>query len=220
MFSISSPIVPAIIPKDESELKSLASEMYFAPEIHVDVVDGKFVESISWPFEPSGNPASLYTDLAQFSLEVDLMVEEPLKAASKWLEAGADMLVFHIETISVSELSTFRDVTNVSIGISCLNDTPLEDLEPYLPLADYVQLMGIAKIGSQGQTFDERLFARMEAVRKLAPSLPQSIDGSMNKETIVKVRRAGADRLIVGSGIMAAEDKEVAYKDLTKLAEV
>jgi len=218
MFSISSPIVPAIIPQDEAELKTLASELYFAPEIHVDVVDGKFVESISWPFKPEGNPSVLYTDLAQFSLEVDLMVAEPLKAASKWLEAGADMLVFHVETISPTELATFRDVTNVSIGISALNDTPLEKLQDYLPLVDYVQLMGIAKIGSQGQPFDESLFARMEAVRKLAPNLPQSIDGSMNRETIVKVREAGADRLIVGSAVMTAADKEAAYEELSKLA--
>ncbi len=220
MFNISSPIVPAIIPTSAESLRQEVSGLYFAPELHIDVTDGEFVKNFSWPYQPVGTPSEVYTDLAQFSLEVDLMTKKPFEAAAKWLEAGVDMLVFHVETTNLAELTTFREVTNVSIGVAALNDTDFSVLKPYLALADYVQIMGIATIGAQGAKFDERVFTRMKQVREAFSELPQSIDGSMNLETIPQVMAAGADRLIVGSALMGLpEDKrEAAYLELTKLA--
>lgn len=211
------PIVPALIPKSAEQIKTVLPSLNFSPEIHIDVVDGKFVPFTSWPYEPTGMPKSVKSTTDCFTLEVDLMVENPLEAADAWLEAGADMLVFHVETIDLSAFKRFVESTKISIGISALNDTPLEVFIPYIEIADYIQLMGIAKIGAQGQPFDERVLERITELKRLFPKHPITIDGSVNKNTIAKIAKGGADRFICGSAIVAAPEPHLAYNELQAL---
>lgn len=212
------PIVPAIIPKTKDEVVRAANELAFSNEFHLDVVDGVFVPFVSWPYQPTGEAKEVgpYTD--SYTLEVDLMVASPVPAARVWREAGADMLVFHVETISLEDFMYATALENCSYGISALNGTDYSVLKPYLQYADYVQIMGIAEIGAQGQGFDERVFLRIKEVRKDFPYMPITVDGSVNKETIKRLVEAGVDRLICGSAITKAEDKEKAYRELLALA--
>ena len=145
------------------------------------------------------------------------MVASPLQSAESWIEAGADMLVFHVETISLPDFKQFIKSAPASIGISALNDTPLEILLPYAELADGIQLMGIAKIGAQGQSFDQRVFERIKLIKQHFPKKPITIDGSINKTTIKQVADAGADRLIAGSAIVLAENPHDAHLELSKI---
>lgn len=212
------PVVPALIPKTVDEILAVLPTLVFSPEIHVDVVDGIFVPFTSWPYGPKGSPMEVKSVTDSYTLEVDLMVDKPLPAAEEWIRAGADMLVFHTETITSEQFKNFASSTKVSVGISAINDNSLEVMRPYLEVADYVQLMGIAKIGSQGQPFDERVIERIESIKSEYPNLPITIDGSVNKETIAKLVAAGADRFICGSAIVKAESPFMAYQELTKLA--
>lgn len=59
---------------------------------------------ISWPYKEGGEPIEVHKTTDRFTLEVDLMVQNPLMAADSWLTAGADMLVFHTETIGFGSL--------------------------------------------------------------------------------------------------------------------
>lgn len=211
------PIVPAVIPKSLDQIKTQLPHLIFSQEIHVDVVDGKFVPFISWPYEPNGVPKEISSLTDSFTLEVDLMVEDPITAAEAWIEAGADMLVFHVETINLKSFTEFVKTSPVSVGISSLNDTPLDTLFSYLNVADYVQLMGIEKIGVQGQSFDNRVFERIKIVKKSFPNHPIVIDGSVNKETILSLKQAGVNRLIVGSAIASAKNPYESYKELMSL---
>lgn len=207
------PIVPAIIPTTAEDLRASLPNFYFSPEIHIDVVDGKFVPFTSWPYQPSGQPLEVKGATDSFTLEVDLMVGEPLEAALDWIEAGADMLVFHVEAINLADFTTFVQQTDVSVSISALNDTPLETLLTYANVADAVQLMGIAKIGTQGQGFDNRVLERIKQVKEKFPHLPITVDGSVNEVTIKSLAEAGADRFICGSAIVkSANPKEVQAK--------
>lgn len=217
MQTISSLIIPAVIPTSRAELIALAQELSFAAEIHVDMVDGDFVPSVSWPYEPVGQPVTVKEYLDTYSLEVDLMVADPVSAAAAWLEAGADMLVFHTETIPLEAFKRFRASCSVTLGISSLNDTPIETLLEYAEHADYVQVMGIATIGSQGQSFDERVLERIKVLREAYPQLPISIDGSVNLDTLPRLAALKLSRYIVGSGIVKAEDKAAAHAALTAL---
>lgn len=211
------PIVPAIIPKSTKQIINLLPELSFSPEIHIDVVDGKFVRSVSWPYDPVGYPDEIkaYTD--SFTLEVDLMVDNPLIAADSWLAAGADMLVFHVETIELPAFKRFTESAKISVGISASNDTPLSTLESYTVFADYVQLMGIAEIGVQGQMFDERVLERIISLKKKFPKLSITVDGSVNEKTITRLHAAGADRFICGSAIVASPVPHLAHTKLQKL---
>lgn len=211
------PIVPALIPQSEAEAKEILQSLRFSPEVHLDVVDGKFTPSVSWPYEPAGSPLSIKSITDQFSLEVDLMVEDPLNAAVEWITAGADMLVFHTETITLENFKNFAAFTHVSVGISCHGDTTTETLLEYAAFADYIQLMGIHEIGAQGQPFDTAVFEKIAAVKAAFPEKSITIDGSVNEHTIVKLRQAGADRFIVGSAITLQPDPAAAHKTLSLL---
>lgn len=211
------PIVPAIIPTSEADLIRQLQRLPFTSEIHVDVVDGVFTARASWPYEPAGDPVSVKPHTDAFTLEVDLMVSNPLSAAVDWITAGADMLVFHCETLSLDNFKNFAEYTHVSIGVACHGDTPLDTLLEYVAHADYVQLMGIKHIGVQGEPFDDNVVTTIQAVKTAYPDKPITVDGSVNAQTIAQVVAAGADRVIVGSAITLTDDPHAAYESLRAL---
>jgi ribulose-phosphate 3-epimerase len=213
-----SPIVPAIIPVSADAVADFVRSLPGVPELHLDVVDGSFVPFTSWPYEPQGDPSEVLLTCAAVTLEVDLMVSAPLPAARAWLAAGADMLVFHIETISAEALRLFAAETAVTIGVAASNDTPNDLLVPYLHVANYVQVMGIKGIGTQGQPFDERALARIEWLRSQDAALVISIDGSVNAEKLPLLTSYQLDRYIVGSAISRAPEPKVAYTAFSHIA--
>lgn len=210
-------IVPAVIPTSIEALSTQVVQLAGIPELHLDVVDGSFVSNISWPYEPAGEPAEVAQVLAGVSLEVDLMVNDPLPAAKAWIDAGADLLVFHVETISFEDFKSFAETATISVGICAIQDTKDEVLAPYLSVADYVQVMGIAQIGSQGQPFDERVFERILWLRTIMPHLPISIDGGVNVDTLPKIIPHNLHRYIVGSAIVGQKNPQEAYAHLVEL---
>lgn len=214
------PLVPAIIPTSQAELEQLLPTLTFSPEIHIDVVDGKYVAYTSWPYDPVGEPRAIKSLTDGYTLEVDLMVEDPLQAAATWIHAGADMLVFHTDNITAAQFKNFVLHTPVSVSIAATPDISLEVLTPYLDVADGVQLMGIAKVGAQGQPFATEVLARIQEVKQLFPRLPITIDGSVNRTTIPELVRAGADRFICGSAIVKQADPYLAYRELSALTNI
>lgn len=211
-------IIPAIIPTSEAHLKESLAKLSFAEEIQIDVVDGDFVEFSSWPYDPKGSPVNLKEDFQKFLIEVDLMVAHPENAVDAWQKAGVRKFVVHLESLE-NPFHFFRAMKTKSIelGLSILNDSPLEHLYPYLDQISYVQLMGIEKIGQQGQPFDSRVIDRIATLRALFPRLVISVDGSVNKETIKSLKDAGADRFVAGSSVLKAEDPKAAVVELLKI---
>lgn len=216
---ISSPIVPAVIPTSLAHLRAQLVALGSIPELHLDVVDGVFVPNISWPYtENDTSLQSVRTVLDAYTLEVDLMVSNPLPAAHSWIAEGADRLVFHVETISAADFKQFADRVSVTVGIAANNDTAFEELEQYFPAADFVQVMGIAQIGAQGQPFDTRARKRIATLRERYPNLALSLDGSVNVQTLSELLALRLDRYIMGSAIMAVEDPHRAYEEFSKQA--
>ena len=214
---MSTPIVPAVIPSSKDEVLRVCKEFAFTNEIQIDVVDGEFVKAVSWPYSPAGEPISVKPFTDAYTLEVDLMVANPILAARDWIKAGADMLVFHIEGIGLEVFKNFAENTTVSVGVSMSGDTKMEDFLPYVAIADDVQLMGIESIGAQGQPFDEKVLDNIQYLRKEFPGKLISIDGSVNKETIRRLKEAGATRFVSGSAIVKADNPEEAFKHLNSL---
>ncbi len=210
-------IVPAIIPTSKENLLEGFEKVAFSPEVHVDVIDGKFTPSSSWPCNPTGDPVSVKDAADTFTLEVDLMIENPLLAAVDWVTAGADMLVFHVETIGLENFKNFAEYTHITLSIACHGNTPIDTLLTYAEYADGVQLMGIKQIGSQGQPFNKDVLEQIAAVKKAYPNKPVTVDGSVNPETVKQIVEAGADRVIVGSAIILQDDPYLAYEELCGL---
>lgn len=214
---MSAPVVPAVIPQSEAEVLAFAESLRFSPEFHLDIVDGVFVPKVSWPIGPSGDPMAVRGGLTSYTLEVDLMTAEPLLHAEAWVVAGADMLVFHVETLTLEEFMQFSEYATVSVGVSAHGATSMETLLEYAAYADYVQLMGIYEIGAQGQPFDPAVLTNIETVKQAYPDMMVSIDGSVNADTIVSLRTAGADRFICGSAIVGQPDPAAAHAYLSGL---
>ena len=105
------------------------------------------------------------------------------------------------------------------IGVGVLLQTPLEEVEPYLPFVDFVLFMTIARIGVQGIPFDERGVARIAEFRSIHPEVALAVDGGVSKDNIAKLARAGAARFGVGSAISKSTYPSDAYACLRELAE-
>lgn len=211
-------VIPAIIPRSFSDLEEKLNTLSFAFELQIDVVDGKFDDDISWPYSPVGEVSSVKSLILNKNIEVDLMVRDPESAGRDWLNAGAKKLVFHIEsTIDTESILSLKSEFDCQIGVSIKNDTSIEALYPYINKFDYVQLMGIDEIGSQGQPFDIRVLERVIGLRALYPNLTISVDGAINEENIVELLKAGTDRFVVGSTILKAADRKSKYEELLKI---
>ncbi len=213
-------IIPAIIPTSLAELKSTLDRVAFADRIQIDVVDGKFVPFTSWPYEPKGAADEVSDYLASMPTEIDLMVSDPVKDGREWLLAGAKGLIFHLESLQDPKKAlALADEFSFDIGFSINNDTPLESLYPYIKSIDFVQIMGIDKIGQQGQPFDSRSLERIAKLSALYPDTIISVDGGVTEASIKNLKEAGARRFVSGSAILKAGNPEEKYREMLKMIE-
>ncbi len=213
-------IRPAIIPRSLEDLKGSIEKVGFVSAVQIDVVDGKFNHNVSWPYDPRGAEAEAADLLEGLDVEVDLMVYDAVSAGREWLLSGASGLVFHLESLDDPEDAiSLRKDFDLRLGFAIANDTPLDLLYPWIERLDFVQLMGIDKIGSQGQPFDIRVLERVATLRHLYPDLSISLDGGVNEKTIAELAAAGANDFAVGSAILKASDPKQKYEELLKIVQ-
>ena len=216
-------VVPAIIPTSKEHLfATLAPLRGVAKDIQIDLVDGIYAGTPSWPLSAHDSfqeMCAAITELSHdFSIEVDLMVEEPEHYVDQLIEAGASRLVIHIgSTKKLDSIVMHRN--RVKIGFAFQNKTLLEMLERFAYSIDFVQCMGIAEIGAQGNGFDDRVLPRIKDIHTRYPSLEISVDGHVTMFTLSLLKDAGATRFISGSAIFSAEDPKQAFLQMQKLAE-
>jgi ribulose-phosphate 3-epimerase len=213
-------VIPAVIPQTSRHLtETLAAMTSWTKEIQIDIVDGVFVPHVSWPYTEHAQVSVLSEYTRTFDIEVDFMVQDTESVLRACLETGIARAIVHLEAVrDVTPIVALKQQYDFALGFAVGNDTPLALLEQVIGYADYVQLMGIAAIGSQGQPFDVRVLDRIRAVRHGHRALPISIDGGVTSATIPALVEAGADRLISGSAIMRASDPCGAYETLSRLA--
>jgi len=228
-------VVPAIIPKSFHDLSSRVQEVKsFADLVQVDILDGKYVPEKSWPYTVPNDPdfekiksegegLPFWKDV-QF--EVDLMIENPENVWRDWIRVGASRIIVHLESTENMPkiLKEFKE-ENVSkdsflysqIGIAIQIGTGNEELYPYLEDIDFVQCMGIEKIGFQGQEFDERVLEKIKDIKKMKPDIAVTVDGGMDEKTIPLVHDAGVERVAVGSALYESENIKETYDFFSSL---
>jgi len=207
-------IIPAIMPKHYADLlDKVALVARYVPMVQIDIMDGVFVPNSTWPFPfPNAQFDAIQREdeglpmWQQMNYELDLMVQHPDHHFEQWVKLGAARIIVHVESLAdpmaffesklVQDMRMFTE-----IGISFHNDTDVQTVLPFLPLVDCVQVMGIARIGFQGNPFDERALGTIAKIKNAAPNMPISVDGSVNRETIQKLKKAGASRFVVGSAV-------------------
>jgi len=225
-------VIPAILAKDINDLRQkIANVVNIARVVQIDMCDGKFVPSYSWPMQKSDTESTAvilkeeegmpYWENLDF--EFDLMVKDAIKQFDFFLRLGAKRIIFHLEAEDEKELKDFIDSMdpyvreNLEIGIAINTTTSIDKLDSFINSIDFVQCMGIKHIGFQGEPFDERVLKQIKDLRVKYPELKISVDGSVNEETAPALVKAGANRLIVGSTLMRSFDVKETIKMLEEL---
>lgn len=217
-------VIPAILTKDYEELKNkIALVRGVVPLVQIDVCDGIFVPSKTWPFSTGGaNDFYLQKILNEeigmpfwedMDFELDLLVADAVENFDIYTKLGPKKIIFHLEAFQSKEdfknflegLDTYvRD--SIQIGISINPNTKVEEIFPFVNIVDFVQLMGIDNIGFQNQEFDEKVLEHIKTLKEKYPDLKVSVDGGVNKNTAPLLANAGADAIVSGSAIFNSGD--------------
>ena len=230
-------VVPAVLPSSHEDLETKLAHLASVPSlsrVQIDVVDGKFATPACWPYTA---PKELRDMVAQgemlpyldrIAYEIDLMCLDVQSAANAWVALGASRLTFHAE--SIIDLAQFFAHARehygcgviscdlISIGLAINIESDLALIEPHLDQVDYVQFMGIARIGRQGQPFDQRVLEKLRLFRERHPEMVVQVDGGVSLESAPELLALGVSNLIVGSAILHAADPHAELEKFEALA--
>jgi len=231
-------VIPAILAKNFDELDETLSLIRGAcEEVQVDICDGSFVPSKTWPFNaPNGKADENFEAIVSqeegmpfwedFDFEFDLMVKNPVQKIGDFVALGASRVIVHLDSADDAEIEKIlaeygnddMKEFGIEIGLGISATTEMSRAEKFIPKAAFVQCMGIKKIGFQGQSFDEGVIEKVKTLRKDFPELIISVDGGVSEDNAAKIAEAGADNLIVGSAIWDSETPAETLKHFQSLA--
>ena len=174
--------------------------------IHIDVMDGIFVPNISFGFPVL---KAIRKASAKF-LDVHLMIVEPERYVARFVEAGADMVTFHIEaTRQAAECVAAIRRAGAKVGVSIRPKTPVSTLKEILPSVDMVLIMSVEP-GFGGQSFIPESLDKVRELRAMADAAGLDtiieVDGGISTRNSAMLFEAGADVLVAGSSVFGAED--------------
>ncbi len=187
--------------------------------LHLDHMDGHFVPNIS--FGPDF--VSAMRKQTKLFLDVHLMLSEPMKYIETYAKAGADLITVHVEADDDAE-TMLRAIAaqGIKAGISIKPDTPVQAIEPLLPLCDLVLVMTVEP-GFGGQSLREDCVAKIPELKAIIEKSGRDIlievDGGVKRENAEKVVRAGADVLVMGTGLFRADDPKAVVREVLACAE-
>lgn len=206
-------IIPALLVRSKRDLEAgLERVRGSASWVQVDLVARNYLE---------GEENFPYWE--DFNFEADLMVPEQASAAEAMVQLGAARIVVHaaggeaLEAMRALQIYRTGDFA-VEAGIALRSADSPEALKEFEGLYDYVQVMGIAREGQQGQPADPRALDLVRALREAYPSLPIQVDGGVNVGHVRALALAGASRLVAGSAVFGGDNPAAALKELDTIA--
>ncbi len=179
-----------------------------AKYLHIDVMDGAFVPSISIGFPVISSLRKSFDDIV---FDVHLMIEEPIRYVERFAKSGADIITIHAEACSdvKQTLAAIRS-QGVKAGISVKPGTPVEEIFPYLPMLDMVLVMTVEPgFGGQKlipQTLD-KVHTLYTYLRSHSMAVDIEVDGGITVNTIKEAKKAGANVFVAGTAVFRGDIK-------------
>ena len=209
-------VSPSILAADFANLSEECSKIdkSNADWFHLDIMDGLFVPNISF-----GMPVvKTIRQLTKKPLDVHLMIVQPEKYITEFINLGSNIITVHIEaTNNLNQIINKIHESSLKSGIAINPQTPISDLKEYINKVDLICLMGVNP-GFAGQKFIESTHERLQELKHLIISSGSSalieVDGGVNKENYQKLKSNGADVLVAGSYIFNSPNYNIAINNL------
>lgn len=203
-------IAPSILSADFSKMgeEVLSLEKSGADVVHCDVMDGVFVNNITFGIK-------MVEDLRKITklpLDCHLMIVHPEKYVERFAKAGADIITVHYEACKekLKEVLELIRSTGVKCGAVINPDTPVEKIADVIPLCDMVLVMSVFP-GFGGQKFIPEALDKLRQVKAIIDACGKEIDieidGGVSDSNVQAVKDAGANVIVAGSAVFKAQDR-------------
>lgn len=198
-------VAPSILSADFNNLEKEINDAVQAggDYIHIDVMDGKFVNNITNGLEMLKRAKNATNVI----LDVHLMVENPQDYIDDF--SDANIITFHVE--AVNEETTWELIKkikskNIKVGISIKPETNIDKIIKFLNDIDMVLIMTVEP-GKGGQELIPHTIEKIKEIRNINSTIDIEVDGGINQDTVELVKSAGANVLVSGTSIFKSENK-------------
>jgi ribulose-phosphate 3-epimerase len=207
-------VAPSILAADFS---NLAGEIHKVEEagadwIHCDIMDGHFVDNIS--FGPT--IVGFVRKQTKLPLDVHLMIEHADHYIPRFVDAGANSITVHVEPEAKHDvgktLQQIRD-SKCRVGLTLNPETDFKLVEPFLDRIDLLLVMTVHP-GFGGQKFRADQMEKLKRAKSLSGKIDIEVDGGINSETAQVSIQNGANVLVAGTSIFKTSDYAKAIREL------
>lgn len=214
-IEVSASILGCDLSNIESEIKR--AKINGADYIHFDVMDGVFVNNISF-----GIPVlKSVKKKSELPFDVHLMISNPEKYIKRFIDAGADNITFHLEaTENPEECIKICKENGISAGVSVKPATSVKEVFPYLEYVDMVLIMTVEPgFGGQGFMTEtiEKIKETSDKIKALNLSTVIQVDGGINEKTAPLAVGSGATNLVAGTYLFGSGNMSLAIDKLKAL---
>ncbi len=207
-------VAPSILAANFSRLSDEIHrvETAGADWIHCDIMDGHFVDNISFGPEI----VRIVRGLTSLPLDVHLMIEHPDHYVPRFLQAGANSITVHVEPEAKHDVGkTLRQIQDAGCraGLTLNPETPFDLIEPFLHKIDLLLIMTVHP-GFGGQPFRTDQMQKVKRARSLNGKINIEVDGGINAKTAKLSIENGANVLVAGTSIFHSNDYAKAIREL------
>ena len=220
MYEVSTSILNAEKGKEAEVI--LALEKARTDYIHIDVMDGEFVEKNT--YQKMLELSSYVRRISKMPLDVHLMVKDVETAINVFAPVEANLMTFHLEACKDEE-EVFKFINMIKdnhsrVGIAVKPDTKIEEIYKFLPFIHVVLVMTVEP-GKGGQTLISDMVDKIGTLKNHIDEnnldTVIEVDGGINLATCERVKKAGASMLVAGTAILMAKDYGNIIEDLKEI---